>query len=219
MSCVSEPVSYLRLERYNLHELPAAEESRVAEHLARCPVCRACYARIQADARDADVALLAAKLSRPVSPPKAATRRGIYVTLLASAACLMLFLLEPLARDGTKGGELALELVRMSSAGQLLEPTHFAPGDRFKLAVSCPPELAGSVRVLAFQGSEVFEPVAAQALPECGNRRTLTGAWQLDGSEPVELCVVFGAGTSALRLREALPESHVCAHVAPVAIE
>ncbi|MCA9579489.1 MAG: zf-HC2 domain-containing protein [Myxococcales bacterium] len=40
--CVSTPVSWLRLERFVLGELPGDEARAVKEHLGACPACRAC---------------------------------------------------------------------------------------------------------------------------------------------------------------------------------
>lgn len=231
-SCIGEPVSYFRLERYSLHELPAEEDRSIAAHLEQCPVCRACYERIQADVRDSDIAALAAKLSRvpqlpaAARPPVARAAWG-FGALVASLACL-LFVMRPqptgpsVASDiTTKGDALALELVRADAQGQLLEPTHFAAGDRFKLLLTCPASFAGSVRVLAFQGGAFFEPVPAQRLETCGNRRALAGAWQLDGTEAVELCAVFADAEldlSALKTAEELQSPHVCARLSPAAI-
>src|SRR6476619_6611196 len=48
MSCISEPISWLRLERYHLGQLDAAERARVAEHLLACPACGACLAHLAA---------------------------------------------------------------------------------------------------------------------------------------------------------------------------
>src|SRR5687767_11570360 len=63
-SCVTEPISFLRLERYRLHELSAGETRAVSEHLARCEACRACFASIEED----DAALP----ELPIAAPRAA---------------------------------------------------------------------------------------------------------------------------------------------------
>jgi hypothetical protein len=225
-SCIGEPVSYFRLERYSLHELPAEEDRSVAAHLEQCAVCRACYERIQADARDSDLAALAAQISQLPAAARPRRARALWgVTALAASVACMLFVLRPqpavpgiATESTTKGDGLALELVRRGAEGQLLEPTHFAAGDRFKLLLTCPPSSAGSVRVLVFQGGASFEPIAAQRLDTCGNRRPLAGAWGLDGVEAIELCAVFAEASldvSALRTAEELPAPHVCVRVSP----
>jgi hypothetical protein len=224
--CIGEPVSYMRLERYSLRELPADDVQRVAAHLSQCATCRACYERIQADGREQEVAALVAKISAP-QPRAAARKRGWLWGAGAIAASLagLLFVMRsapgspPMAPGSIKGGELALELTRVNGHGQLLDPSRFAQGDRFKLALSCPPALAGQVRVLAFQAGEIFEPLPVQTLESCGNRRALTGAFQLDGQAPVDVCVVLGeVPVAAARSRAALPDPHVCVRVEPVVI-
>lgn len=226
-TCIGEPVSYLRLERYELRELPAEEHQRVAEHLAQCATCRACYERLHADAREHDVAALHARLQRPRPQPKAAQRWRSWLwapwALAASAAVVVLSVLVrqeqavPPDPPGTKGDGLAIELIRVDARGELLPPTHFAPGDRFKVAVSCPPALAGPVTLLVFQQGQAFTPFQLERLESCGNRRVLQGAFELDGDAPVDVCVVFGAiALRAAQERDALPEPHVCTHVARV---
>ena len=61
--CTGTPVSWLRLERYHLGEIRGRERAVVAEHLAACPACAACLARIEQD--DA-VALPALPVALPV---------------------------------------------------------------------------------------------------------------------------------------------------------
>jgi hypothetical protein len=230
-SCIGEPVSYFRLERFALRELSADEQRSVAEHLAQCPTCRACHDRIQADGREQDLAALVARLQAPRGPqPRAAGRaRGwLWGTVALSLTGLLAVLstqpgtqpMAPGGTPGTKGDGLALELTRIDDRGQQLEPTRFAPSDRFRVALSCPPALAGKVHVLAFQAGEKFEPLPAQTLASCGNRRMLSGAFRLDGSAPVDVCVLLGdADVTAVRARDGLPEPHVCARIEPVAGE
>ena len=224
--CIGQPVSYLRLERYNLRELPTAEHARVAEHLAQCPSCRACYERLRADDRVEQVAAWTARLSAAPAPQPRAARRGrgwlwgAGAVAASLAGLLFVWPSQPSPRPWAtelKGGDLALELTRVDAQGQLLDPTRFAPGDRWKIALSCPPSLAGAVRVRAFQADERFEPLPPQSLASCGNRRLLTGAFQLDGEAAVDVCVVLGdADLDAARSPAELPEPHVCARVEPV---
>jgi hypothetical protein len=116
-----------------------------------------------------------------------------------------------------------MSLVRRDVAGRLLEPRQFAPEDRFKVLLTCAPPLHGPVRVQIFQGGEVYEPVPEQTLPRCGNRRALTGAWQFDGREPLDLCVLFteradASALAAVRSTDALAAlgvPHACVRLDP----
>ncbi|MEY4581817.1 MAG: hypothetical protein RL701_6520 [Pseudomonadota bacterium] len=231
-SCIiGEPVSWLKLERYGLGELSEHEALQVAKHLQQCPVCGACYAQIEADA-----ARVVAPLPAARSAPRR-TRTGLALparqlavvgSLLSAALGAWLALgpdMEPPARrnmTGTKGGELALELVRVGRAGSSLEPGHFVPGDRFKVLFSCPPSRAGAVRVRVFQGDDVFEPLPPHQLENCGNRRNLPGAFALDGSDRVSVCVTLASSTEQLeRVDKArkpgqLPQDSVCTRVLPM---
>jgi hypothetical protein len=130
----------------------------------------------------------------------------------------------PAREAATKGGSLALELVRMDAGGRLLEASKFAAGDRFKLLFSCPPAMAGELRVWAFQGGEVFEPLPPLEHAVCGNRRDVPGALQLTGAEPIDVCAVMlpnvkPASAPAPRARpespSQLPEPRVCVRVTP----
>ena len=44
MTCISEPISWLRLERHAL-----APDAAVTEHVAACAACRACLDEIERD--------------------------------------------------------------------------------------------------------------------------------------------------------------------------
>ena len=46
--CTAEPISQLRLERYALAELPAAEHVRVEQHLSACAACRHDFEQLRA---------------------------------------------------------------------------------------------------------------------------------------------------------------------------
>ena len=236
-ACTGQPVSWLVLERYALGELSSEQGRAVAEHLAACPACRACREQIASDARDFTFLTRALPLPAAGShAPRRSTRRSVrsvWLALAGTCAAALLVLRVALAPEaesgatspgvgaGTKGGEVALELVRRDARGRLLEPVRFAASDRWKALVTCPPSLQGPVRVQIFQGGQVFEPLPEQPL-SCGNGRALTGAWQLDGAETAEVCVVF-PGNAAERLAGARNASalaalglpHACATLAP----
>lgn len=238
--CIGEPVSWLKLERYELGELSHVEASAVADHLRACPVCSACYVLIQRDGRTFETLAVsrvatAVTLTAATRAPRTTVRGRALALAVSSAlsaalgAWLVLGLRAPEVAPAThfggtaeKGEMLALELVRVSaSSGQLREPTGFVPGDRFKLLLTCPPALGGELRVRVFQADEVFEPLARQRLDACGNRRSLAGALQLDGEQPVDVCVVMvdrgragqDSEIASARSPEQLPLPHVCTRV------
>ena len=49
-TCIGEPVSWLRLERYALADLDRAASAAVRTHLDGCAACRAALASIEGDA-------------------------------------------------------------------------------------------------------------------------------------------------------------------------
>lgn len=227
--CTSEPVSWLRLERYELGELPASEARAIELHLTECAVCRDCFVHISAGAGPS--IKLGPDLEPPqrVSPPPSAAKSrsrlagwlgGGALASAALAAWLMLSqrTLAPHTTSGVKGGELALELVRVDSAGRTLEPTHFAPDDRWKALVTCAPGSEARVALVVFQDGETSLPLEPESLASCGNRRPLSGAFRLSGG-PADVCVVLAKASSqqlmAAANPDALPGKHVCVKLTP----
>src|SRR5438105_15636699 len=84
MACISEPISWLRLETY----AQRGDDAAVREHVERCPACRGCLAEI----RDDVVAL-------PALPVVAAKARRTWwtwgVPAFAAAAAAILFVVWP----------------------------------------------------------------------------------------------------------------------------
>lgn len=240
--CPTEPISFLRLERYRLHELSAHEERAVSEHLAGCAVCRMCLASIEEDV----VLPPLPALSVPAKPrPQVAAlielrgaakrvraRRimafsGSVTGALALAAAALLMLgpkpdpfadgVRP-ARFGVKGGDVAVQLVRQHR-GALADPASFVDGDSFKVLVTCPPPLTPHFDVVVYQAGQAYFPLAAGTLASCGNRQALGGAFTLDGAAAV-VCVALDAHQPPSRARlgqgpDALPDLSVCTRVAP----
>ena len=230
--CTGEPVSWLRLERYALGELSGDEQRALVEHLSRCAMCRACSERIAHDAREVVyLPLVAAAPSAPRVRSRRLNGAGPWAALVGASLAVWLMLRAPHAPpaaprmtvSSAKGGEVALTLVRRDAEGRLLEPRQFAAGDRFKLLLTCAPPLQGRVRVQIYQAGEMYEPIAEQVLPRCGNRLALSGAWQFDGREPLDVCAVFTERLDASRLAQvrsadalaALDVPHACARLDP----
>jgi hypothetical protein len=226
-ACISEPISWLRLERYRLLELTSSEHAQVEGHLLACAACSACLAQI--DARADELPSLPVVVAvRPRRRAHLGRALGFGGLALAAAAALLLILLPrtselepPGPRLRIKGGELALSLVRLHQGSTAHAATHFAPDDRFKVQLTCPPDLHGAALVAVFQAGQVFFPLPPHALTDCGNLRGLPGAFSLDGDEPAVVCVVVErAGAIDRRALEqhglrALPELSVCQQLEP----
>jgi hypothetical protein len=192
MTCISEPVSWLRLERYALD----GRDGSVREHIAACPACKSCLDEI---ARDAVVL-------RPLIVPE--KRRWWLVAIPAFAvAAAILFLLRP--REETsesvriKGlGTVELDVIRERN-GAIGDDRTFRAGDRFKVIVTCPPEhLARFDVAVTEQGAARADRPLAPAQLLCGNRVVLPGAFSLTGNKPHRVCVrINDAGDACLTLR------------------
>jgi hypothetical protein len=221
-ACVGEPISWLRLERYRLQELAADQRGEVDQHLAACEACRACLAHV------------AGEIALPPLPVGRARRRARLRwiasggALAAAAAAVLLVLrpaspgLEPPRRTLTiKGGELAIGLVRERAGSIAHEPASFAQGDRFKVVLTCPPDLRPHVDVVVFQAGEAYFPLPRAHLAQCGNAVALPGAFALDGAVEAVVCAVISErealSRAALGARGAagLPTMSVCHKLAP----
>lgn len=220
-----EPVSWLRLELYGLGELPEAEAREIAEHLAACGACQACFERTALPAPPLGLPLPAAKPRRVAWRAHAVWAAGSVVSAALGAWLLWMpsqgdLAGRPGSRASVKGGDMSMELLRLDAQGRQLAATHFAPGDRFKVSLSCAAEVAPEASVLVFQAGQTFVAMPPHALGSCGNHRTLPGAFRLTGESAAEVCVVLSdpGGAAALanaREKAALPEPHACALLAP----
>ena len=223
--CIGEPISWLRLERFGLGELPASERAAIEHHLAGCELCRACFSAVET-ARELPPLPAPAKLRRPAGFSWPVWAGGFAAAL---AAALLLFWKPaddsghavPAAHMHVKGGELALELVRRDEQGRQLAADRFEPGDRWKILLTCPPALQPHVDAVVYQSGRAFFPLDPQRLPGCGNRIALPGAFRLDGGDPALICVAVAetepvARDAIGRGPAALPKLRVCARVAPI---
>jgi hypothetical protein len=203
MSC-AEPVSWLRLEQRALGELGAAENDVIDRHLATCPEC----------ARAAESGWRGQL--RPL-PEVKVRRRWAWSLLLAPAAAAAALLMVPRG-DRLKGGEVTLTLVRERAGDVDLDPGVFAPGDRFKLLVTCPAPHTLKWDVAVFQGGTVTFPFADRPPLPCANRVPLPGALRLEGPTPVTICVVWGGLERGRLTREGsagLGDRARCERIAP----
>lgn len=202
--CISTPVSWMRLERYALGEL-AEGKDLVRRHLAECPACASCYARIEADAK-----LALPPLPAPRARAKAAARWRVIAgasTGLALAAAVVLAIVrvprtervpaEDTARARAKGDVFALTLVRDDAVRFDGARVTFRDGDRFKALVTCPPGALTRFDLVVYDDAGPSFPLAATAPLECGNDVALPGAFRLTGQAPMRVCVLWSDASNA----------------------
>jgi hypothetical protein len=196
-ACISEPVSWLRLERCALGELHGDAASTVAAHVASCPACRGSLAQIEGDAVALPRLPEMPERRRWWSWPRLAWAGG----LLATAVVLAIVLV---GRRGAgpevaerhvrvKGGELTLSVVRERNGAVDLDATTFRTTDRLKLRITCTPAAVGvalHADTVVFQGGASFPVPPAQL--SCGNDVTLPGAFRVTDAAPATLCLAIG---------------------------
>jgi len=214
-ACTAQPISWLKLEQYQLGELSADEMRRVEAHLKECEVCRASLESIQRDE--------AVLKPLPEFTRRAPVWRWVTAgTALAAAAALLLVLFVadwkkavpdvPGSKIGFKGGELAISLVRERQGAILHDPESFAPGDRFKLQVTCPPSEEIFFNVVVFQDDGSSFPYVPGEPLVCGNRVPLPGAFSITGKSTAVVCLVASTqpfDRASLSLGD-LPDDTVC---------
>ena len=214
-ACTGEPISWLRLERFALGD-PDHADPAIASHVAACPACRQCLAQI----RDDVVAL--PPLAVPAAPLRPARRwRWLAPAFAACAAAAVVIAVlrrppqgddltgRPSATVAIKGaGEITLELVRERGGAVRFDAETFAPGDRWKVMLTCPPSASGaalSIDVSVADGLTTDHPLAPAQLP-CGNRVVVPGAFTITGTRANRVCARIAGpdaepGTACLTLR------------------
>ena len=249
MRCIGESVSWLRLEQHRLGELSAAEATVVEAHLAVCPACAACAAETrQPLTLSLPNAVVARKELTSGPPIRAASwfrtwRAGVSAGVVSAAAVALAFafmtrstpvpgsrpdpvaLRSGAALPGSKGGEVAIELVRERS-GAVEHGAHtFLAGDRWKVLVTCAAERVLFWDVVVEDGGQARFPLSPAGPLACGNRVALPGAFRLSGVEAKRLCVVFSSdpvdrrgfapGVSIDRDRDVAAGQEVCVALRP----
>lgn len=217
-ACIGQPVSWLRLERLALGELAPTAAAEVRAHLAACPACAAALARITDDQRPLP------RLLAAVAPARvrwwrrpAAWCGGAAVVAAAAAAVALVPTAGERARPGsaaavvhTKGaGAVAITLVRERGGAIGFDPDDVAPGDRWKIELSCAPGPVAWVDVAVIQGPAIAFPLPAQAVT-CGNRVVVPGAFRITGGA-AEVCVAIAeAAPDRARLRAGARDQTAC---------
>lgn len=190
-ACTGEPISWLRLEQFAL----GAADPAITAHLAGCSACRDCLDRIRGDA------VTLPPLVVPDAPRRAWRRWWLAPALAAAAAAVALVVMRPPPgaddRVAIKGiGEVALELVRERAGAISYDARRYAPGDRWKIVISCPPAAASpgpamapmmAIDVSVADGVTVDHPLAATRIA-CGNRVVVPGAFTVTGDRVNRVC-------------------------------
>ena len=199
LACIGEPVSWLRLERHASGQHDAA----VAAHVAECSACKHCLDEIERDV----VAL--PPLAVPAPRERSWWPRLVPAMALAAAAVIVLVLWRgrtaetPVREDVVvvKGiGEVVLGVVRERGGVVRDDVRSFAPGDRWKVMVTCPP--AGSVTVdvtITEEGGTKSDRPLAPATLACGNAMVLPGAFSLTGRYPNRVCARISSAQGETR--------------------
>jgi hypothetical protein len=215
--CIDAPISWLRLERYALGELPEAPRREVEAHLAACPVCRACAEEVRRPRALPPLPLpIAGPAFAPARTPRRPIRRArprVLVTIgsaLAIAAAVALFFAPgrdehgstPLRAGRSRGGDVAMVLLRARGGSVIEDPDVFAEDDRFKVLVTCPPGHDDRFAVWVVQGEERSLALRAEGRA-CGNRVALPGAFRITGATETKVCVAYGP--DALRFQDGTP--------------
>ncbi|MGO9833352.1 MAG: zf-HC2 domain-containing protein [Polyangiaceae bacterium] len=205
--CIDQPVSWLRLELYQLGEVDGAERASIASHLASCPACAECLASVESDEASALPPLPAAREVR-ARGLGARARLGAYgASVLALAAAAMLgvgarwrqgSLADSGGAAGVKGDAVAFSLVRDDDQRIDDATGVFRDGDRFKAVVTCPPSMGETFDLVVYDASGASFPLT-RARVACGNGVPLPGAFRLSGSAEETVCLTWGLEREPLR--------------------
>ncbi|MGE0547258.1 MAG: hypothetical protein AB7O24_26940 [Kofleriaceae bacterium] len=185
--CIGEPVSWPRLERV----ASGLTDDTAADHLTACDACRRCLETIRRDT----IAL------PPLIMPAAAARRWRWwvlapATLAVTIAIAVLMIHAPTAesaRDNAvaiKGiGVVVIDVIRERGGAIRDDVRSFAPGDRWKVIVTCPPAANTTIDVEVTQhGQTTSDRPLPQRRLACGNRVAVPGAFSLTGAQPHQVC-------------------------------
>jgi hypothetical protein len=194
-ACISEPISWLRLEQFALGRKDAA----VTEHVATCAACRQCLDEIRSD--------LVALPPLPVAPArKRAPRWWVWAVPALAAAAIAIVVLRPRPRPpeniaGVKGvGDVVLGTVRERDGVVQDDLTTFGPSDRWKVVVTCPPDKGAWIDVAVVEDRmPTADYPLAPAHVACGNRVVVPGAFTLTGTRPNHVCVRIAADAAPPR--------------------
>lgn len=145
----------------------------------------------------------------------ALARRLIW--LLAPLAVLLVILAlrsrDPSGNAGGEGAEPSFVLIR-ENGSRLLAPTHFAPGDRFNVLVSCSASTGTTHADVVISQDSILRYPLAPARISCGNQVPMPGAFYIDGPSPAVACLVLSE--SGPPLRQSIPSGSLCLELQPL---
>jgi len=191
VSCIGQPISWLRLERHAIQRDVAVEQ-----HLAVCPACSASFAEIADDL----VAL------PPLAVPERKPKSWLWwlapaMTAVVAAAIVLVVIRRPTVLPdhvttvkGGKGGEggrqVVLGAVRERAGVIRRDVATFTSGDRWKLTLTCEPGPFLWADVAVVDPKSVDHPLAPAQL-SCGNQVAIPGAFEITGRDANIVCVVL----------------------------
>ncbi len=225
MACIGEPISWPRLEQFARAPVDPAIAAHLAacpvcQHcldqlradvvelpplVVLPPLVAPPHGR-DAAARPLDAVALAAP---PTSRPR--IRRWLAPVVVAAAAAVVsiLVLRRPaptpgrdgdgfLAPIGVKGiGDVRLELVRERGGAITRDARRYAPGDRWKVVVTCPPRATEvAIDISVADGVTTDHPLAATQIA-CGNQIIVPGAFTITGARPNRVCATVASAPGA----------------------
>jgi hypothetical protein len=206
-------ISALRLDRWMMGELGAADAETVGTHVSSCAACSTAVAGMRGVREEVRALPLPAAVGRPV--PRRRVPGGAALGIgLALAASLVLVLRSAPSSERRKGRGLALamyvqhgEEVRRAAPGETV-----APGDAVRFAVSTPSPAYVAVLSLDPTGrASVYFPQGPRAaLVTAGHEVPLPLGTRLDGSTGEErLLGIFCASAVELEpVRQSLEQGH-----------
>jgi hypothetical protein len=206
-------LSALRLDRWMMGELDAADSETVGTHLSTCAACSAAVAGMRGVREEVRALPLPAALGRPL-PRRRVPASALAGVGLALAASLFLVLRMPPATERSKGPGVGLVMyvqhgteVRRAGPGETV-----APGDAVRFAVSTPTPAYVAVLSLDPAGkASVYFPQAPRAVQvPPGTEVPLPLGTRLDGTTGEErLLGLFCASAVELEpIRTALERGH-----------
>lgn len=187
LACIGEPISWLRLEQFATTRDPA-----IASHVAQCPACKHCLEEITAD-----LVALPPLVGPEARPARTWWKWAVPAFAMAAAALALIVVIRPRGEDSAredvvvvKGvGEVVLGVVRERGGVIRQDVRSFAPGDRWKVVVTCPPAASASVEVAVTEaGAAAADHPLMPATIACGNRIVIPGAFFLTGTNKNRVC-------------------------------